>query len=353
METEIGFLEVLERDLRTVAEREVAMKPAPTRRSVRWKGWLGAAASLLVLAFAIGALAQLGGHNTEASRAGSFSTAGAAVNGNANAPAPLGPSPADNAHQAAAGAGTSYGSDQGTTLGKATGTGEASGADLTKIIRDGTIALSIPDGSFGSKVARVLAIAHVNGGFVLSSQTADSNTGTLTIRVPAARFDNATAQVAQLGTVESSSVTGKDVTNQYIDYKAHLQNLVGRRTVLRGLLLQTTTIGESLTVENQLQDVQLAIDQTQGQLRYLNNQVAESTLTVDLHEASVPAGSGETNGGINNPSLSRAWDRAVQGFFGIIATIIVGLGYLLPLAVIAGLVFGVVTLVRRRGRAAN
>jgi hypothetical protein len=226
-------------------------------------------------------------------------------------------------------------------------------SDLTKIVRDGTIAVSVPDGSFGTKLARVVAIAHANGGFVLSLETEGSTTGTLTIRVPAAHFDDAIGQVGQLGDVESSSVTGKDVTNEFIDYRAHLQNLVGRRTVLRSLLARTMTIGESLTVENQLQDVQLQIDQIQGLLRVLNNQVAESTLTVDLHEQSAPIGENRTNEGIQNPSLSRALDRAIQGFFGILATIIVGLGYLLPLAVLAAVVAGVVTLVRRRGRATS
>jgi hypothetical protein len=76
-------------------------------------------------------------------------------------------------------------------------------------------------------------------------------------------------------------------------------------------------------------------------------------LTVDLHEESVPAGETETNGSVHNPSLSNALDRAIQGFFGILATIIVGLGYLLPLAVIVGAVYGVVRLVRRRGRATS
>jgi hypothetical protein len=336
METQVEFLEVLEQDLEAAAERERAAvsRSAPSRRSVRWKSWLGAAAALVVLAFIIGGIAELGG-GTAASK---FSTVGAAVNGDH---APAAPLPA-----ASPGAKTPDLNQNGSR-------GPGASTDLTKIIRDGTIAMSVPDGSFETRLARVVAIAHTNGGFVLSSQTQDSNAGTLTIRVPAAHFDTALGQVGELGTVESSSVTGKDVTNQFIDYQAHLQNLIGRRTVLRTLLAKTTTIGESLTVENELQDVQLSIDQIQGQLRYLKNQVAESTLTVDLHEASVPAGSGETNGGITNPSLSRAWDRAIQGFFGIIATIIVGLGYLLPLAVIAAIVYGVVTLVRRRGREAS
>jgi hypothetical protein len=340
MESGIAFLEQLERDFVVIAEREVARKPPPSRRSIRWKTWLGAAASLLVVAFAIGALAQLVGGGSQASR--SFSTAGAAVNEGDGGPL----------QDRQGGLGDQGGAFPEPSPGPK-GPVAGSSADLTKIVRDGTVALSVPDGSFQTKLARIVAIAHANGGFVLTSQTQGSTTGTLTIRVPASRFDAAIGQVGELGTVESSSVTGKDVTNQYIDYEAHLKNLIGRRTVLRGLMTRTTTIGESLTVEKELEDVQLQIDQFQGQLRFLNDQVAESTLTVDLREESAPAGESETDGAIHNPSLSRAWDRAIQGFFGIIATIVVGLGYLLPLAVIAGVIFAIVTLVRRRGRAAS
>ena len=342
METKIRFLEELERDLLVIAEleREQARKP-PTRRSLRWKSWLGAAAGLLVLAFAIGALAQLAGGGRSASSAGGmFSTVGSAVNGDGGKVPVAAPPP-----------GGQQGSQHQPPAGRPA-PGDGSTTDLSKIVRDGTVALSVPDGSFKDKLAGIVAIAHRNGGFVLSSQTEASTSGTMTIRVPASHFDSAVGQVAQLGTVESSTVTGKDVTNQYVDLQAHLQNLIGRRAVLRGLLARTTTIGESLTVYNELNDVQLQIDQLQGQLRYLNDQVAVSTLTVDLHETSAP-GTSEAQGDIHNPSLSRAWDRAVQGFFGIIATIVVGLGYLLPIAVIAGVIYAIVMLARRRGRAAS
>jgi hypothetical protein len=333
METNIRYLDLLEGDLMQVAvlEKARAVAKAPSRRHSRWRSWLVAAAAVLVVAFAIGALAQLGSGDQK--MVAGFSTVGSAVEG---VPGSL-VTPSGDAHRSA----------------RRSADNQPKAADLSKIVRDGTISLSVPDGSFGTKLARVVAIAHANGGFVLSSQTEGSTTGTLTIRVPAAHFDNAIGQVGALGTVESSSVTGKDVTNEFTDYRAHLQNLAGRRTVLRALLARTTTIGGSLTVVNQLEDVQLQLDQIEGQVRFLNNQVAESTITVDLREQSAPAGENRTNEGIQNPSLSRALDRAIQGFFGILATIIVGLGYLLPLAVIAGLVAGVVMLVRRRGRATS
>ena len=64
METNIRYLELLERDLMQVADREKArtVATAPSRRHVRWRSWLVAAAVLLVVALRrSGALAQLGG----------------------------------------------------------------------------------------------------------------------------------------------------------------------------------------------------------------------------------------------------------------------------------------------------
>jgi hypothetical protein len=55
---------------------------------------------------------------------------------------------------------------------------------------------------------------------------------------------------------------------------------------------------------------------------------------------------------VQNPSVGTAWDRAVAGFFGVIAAVVIGVGYLVPIAIFALLVLFVVTLVRRR-RAAS
>ena len=48
-----------------------------------------------------------------------------------------------------------------------------------------------------------------------------------------------------------------------------------------------------------------------------------------------------------------AWDSATDGFLGVLSAMIVGLGYLIPLAIVAGIVYAVVRLVRRRDRGAS
>ena len=118
-----------------------------------------------------------------------------------------------------------------------------------------------------------------------------------------------------------------------------------------GLYDQATTIDTTLRLDRELNEVQLQIDQIQGQLRYLDAQTSISTLKVAMseNEPDVEALSEEDEA----PSLGDAWDSATDGFLGVLSAMIVGLGYLIPLAIVAGIVFAVVRLVRRRDRGAS
>jgi Domain of unknown function (DUF4349) len=340
MDTEIEFLRRLEGELTTVAhdeERRRMSVPRPARRGRAWRSWAGAAAALIALAGIIGLVAQPQGRNASMA----FSSVGSAVNE---------PRPPD-------GAGAKAADESGTptisSVPNETQTGlgsEAAEGDLSKIIRDGQVALTIEDGSFRSNATQVSRIATSNGGSVLSSSTSGGESGSFTLRIPAANFERAMAQLFTLGTLDSSEVHGQDVTAQYVDLKAHMKIYLSRRKVLFGLMNQADTIGETLTVQRELDDVQLKIDQIQGQLNYINKQVAVATIKVDMHEpdAAVAAPPGD----VENPSLARAWDHAVQGFLNVLAAVLIGLGYLVPIAVVVGIGYWITRSVKRR-RAAD
>jgi uncharacterized protein DUF4349 len=350
MDSEFEFLRRFESELsmraKADARREASPKPKYPRR---WKPWIAAAASLLVLAVVVGLLAGGGFSGSQASR---FSSVGAQV----NAPAPAAPGTATFQK---AGAQSQHAGFLAPTTDQAASTSPAPDlqqrdpgsssnrpTDLSKIIRDGQIAVTIDDGTFKAKAGSVAHIAAVNGGSILSSSTEGGDSGSFTVRVPAANFDKAMVQLSQLGTVDSSASQGQDVTAQYVDLKAHMKIYLSRRKVLFGLMDKATTIGQSLALQNQLDQVQLKIDQITGQINYINKQVAESTIKVDLHEPG--AAVAESPDAIDNPSLGRAWDRAVQGILNVLAVTLIGLGYLLPLLIVAGIVVFVGRLVRRR-----
>jgi hypothetical protein len=337
MDTKFRFLEQLEQDLRDAASREraidraLAAAPAPgssARRPSggrRWGTWGTIAAALVALLFvagAIGGLSQLN-RNSESSGGEPFSAADAPAAGASHS--------ADE--KSLTGSGLSYQPDVQQRSPK--GDQPAVPQDLSKIVRDGSITVVVPEDGFGDAFDRATAIAEEAGGFVLSSSISQENQGTLTLRVPANRLDGAVVKLRGLGRLAELSLSGHDVTADYIDLKARLQVLQTQRELIVKLLNESTSVGGQLSLSNRFADVQTQIEEIQGSLNVLNDKVELATLKVTLREEGVAAAP-NTNG-VDHPSLGSAWDRAVQGFFGVIAAVVVGLGYLIPLLVLAGL----------------
>jgi hypothetical protein len=228
--------------------------------------------------------------------------------------------------------------------------------DLTKIIRDGRIGIVIADGSFSKGVAGVTQIARRNGGFVLESSSRDERSGALTLRIPAKRFDDTMLALRALsgqldGEVEFQDITGQDVTAEFIDLQARLDILKDRRELLLDIQADATSTSEILRLAALIDDVQLEIENIQGRLNFLRDQVAEATIKVEVRERDVQRE--DPGSDPQNPSLADSFELAVQGFLRIIGAVVVGLGYLIPLGVIALIGWGVVRLVRRRDRGAN
>jgi hypothetical protein len=372
MNSEFHFLDQLENDLRDAAERErepeqpwsrQQLAPAQTS-SERWRpGWFAIAAAfvaLLVVAGAIGVLSQLG-HENQASMAGLAADTGGGGDTGSRAQASTVPAPVQ----------PGFGSDQksiersGANLALSPTTttlqqqhtlnaGDKTAPpqqDLSKIIRDGTITLVVPKGGFGTAFDEATGIAQEAGGFVLSSSISQENQGTLTIRIPSRKLDGAIVKLRALGRLAELTLTGKDVTASYIDLKARLDVLQTQRELIERLLKASTTVSGQLSLSNRFAEVQTQIEQIQGQLNVLNDKVDLATLRVTLREEGVAAPQSDDE--IRNPSLGSAWDRAVQGFLGVIAAVVVGLGYLVPILVLAGLILGLRLLLIRRRREAS
>jgi hypothetical protein len=318
-----------------------------------------------------------GGGDDSADSGGQFREVADAVSGGggsqAELPAPTAAPPpatdrdraafeANTSEEAALGAQYSVGDQAGTAGGSSGRTSQGIGAvpadqgDLTKIIRDGRIGIVIADGSFSKGVAGVTQIARRNGGFVLESSSRDERSGALTLRIPAKRFDDTMLALRALsgeleGEVEFQDITGQDVTAEFIDLGARLDILQDRRELLLDIQAEATSSSEILRLAALIDDVTLQIENIQGRLNFLKDQVAEATIKVEVRERDVQRE--DPGPDTENPSLADSFELAVQGFLRIVGAIVIGLGYLIPLGVIALLAWGVLTLVRRRDRGAN
>lgn len=371
MNTEIEYLKQLETDLKDAAARETTrMERATLQGAIRkntGRGWtkvVGVAAAFLVVAAAIGfVFGGAGSSNSPASfdqagdagadgggqasrRAVGDATAGGhEIQPGVEPNAVPAPAPTFNAPPGSLG-GLDYSADQGKSAGRQAAAGGQQ-QDLSKIIRDGRIGIVVPDGKFRDAFGDLTFIAEQHGGFIISSSTNNDRSGTFVLRIPAKRFDRALGAIRDLAThVRFQEVRGDDVTAEFIDQQARLRILKARKALLFGLFQRATTTEEILRMSNQLDDVELRIEQIQGQINFINDQVAESTLRVSIQEQNAPKAATVTD--VNNPDLGSSVDLAVQGFLRIVGAVIVGLGYLIPLTVLGAIVWFVVWSVRRR-----
>jgi uncharacterized protein len=112
----------------------------------------------------------------------------------------------------------------------------------------------------------------------------------VTIRVPANQFLTALNQLQGMGTVVNQNINSQDVTQQYIDLQAQLTSAQLEEQSLQAILAKATTVSDEIAIQDQLTQVIAQVENLQGQINYMQNQVAMSTITVNLNTPQVSTG---------------------------------------------------------------
>jgi Domain of unknown function (DUF4349) len=323
MATTIEYLNAVHGDLLDAAEREQRAARRPPSRRMPSSGLVAAALGVLLAAGVIGLIVRSGGFGSD--EAGSLPAAGSTGGFGATGAAAEAPS-----H----GVVPELGYDD-------TVRGPAAQA-LSRVIRTAELSVVIPRDAFDERFGEAVDVAEEQGGFVADSRSR-SRSGSLTVRVPAANFDETLGALRALGTVEVESVHGRDVTADYVDLHANLRIARARREVLLGLMADANSIMQTIRVQNALDETQLRIEQLQGQLRLLDDRTSLATIGLRLREQGV-----EPESEVEKASIPNAFERAAAGFVGVIAAIVIGLGYLIPLLLLGLAAWFVASRLRRR-----
>lgn len=202
-------------------------------------------------------------------------------------------------------------------------------------------------------------------GYIVQSSSyrtySDRLAATVTLRVPAARFEEALVQLRALaGKVQSETLSGEDVTDQYVNLEARLKALEATETELLALLSEVRqSAGNAeekaqaiLSIYNQLTNVRTQIEQIQGQMNYLSQMAAMATITVELQPREPEITQPVVEEGYDpSRTLSRAARSLVQVLQGLLNALIWFVIVLLPILVIfAAPIVLIVWLVRRGKR---
>ncbi|WP_434045891.1 MULTISPECIES: DUF4349 domain-containing protein [Sorangium] len=156
----------------------------------------------------------------------------------------------------------------------------------------------------GASLGKVEALAQELGGFL-----ARRDDRTITIRVPAARFDEALKRLEGLGDMLQRNVVAEDVTEEFLDLGVRIRNARAVRDRLEKLLDKAVKVEESIQLERELARVAGELDRLEGRLKYLRDRVAFSTLTVSFQprstETITPSGPRLPIDWLNELGLSR------------------------------------------------
>ena len=206
----------------------------------------------------------------------------------------------------------------------------------TKIIKTGQVTIVVKDVTPAVDALHALAVQ--KGGYLSSSniQKGYSNrlSATVVLRIPQSQFESVMESVKAVGTVRSVSTQGDDVTEEYVDLNARRTAYKYQLDAYNRIMAKGDKVEDILKVQQQIERVQVELDRIEGRMRYLNNRIDLSTITVNLQEP-------EPVGGETGHSFIAAINNGIAGFFGMIDAIIVILFTLVPLIIIGVVAYGV------------
>ncbi len=164
--------------------------------------------------------------------------------------------------------------------------GTAAPQALPQLVKRAELVLEVD--AVDDAIDQAVAIARRVGGDVLRLQNQTppnesiQHTAFLELRVPQAQLESAIDQLSGLGTVDQQYLTAEDVSAQLVDYEARLRNLRKAEETVLGIMDRSGEVSDVLQVAQELRNIRQSIEQIDGQLANLRNQVAFSTLSLTL-----------------------------------------------------------------------
>jgi len=221
-----------------------------------------------------------------------------------------------------------------------------SGVDR-EVIKTGYISITVENPSDAATEATRIAVSaggRVDSRTEYAPTKGNNGSATLTLRLPADHLDATIEKLRGLGTVEELNLSTTDVTTEAQDLDARIRALSASLDRLLGLLSTANDTDTLIKLESAISDRQAQLESLESQRRFLTDQVALSTITVNF-------GSVEDAPTVTPDSF---WTGLVSGWTALVAFfsgLVVALGVITPWILLLGLLtLLAIVLIRRRTR---
>lgn len=158
------------------------------------------------------------------------------------------------------------------------------------------------------------------------------------VRIPKEHFDDSLNAVGNFGKIKNKKISARDVTEQYYDTLSRLESKKILRDKYEEYLKQAKDVKELMEVERSLNDVLYEIDGFEGRLKYLDNKISYSTVTINFE---LPPN--VSNSGFVKPDIKEKFSDFVSAVLEFFASFFIFICYLvvfgIPVIALIALLF--------------
>ena len=207
-----------------------------------------------------------------------------------------------------------------------------------------TAQLTVRAGNVSSAAAQAAQIAEGMGGYV-SNETAKIDpdhpseaTASVQLKIPVASYPAALGQLShRLGTQLALRQQAKDVTQQVADVNSQVASDTAAIVQLRALLSRAGSVGDLLSVQNQINQEESSLESLQAQQRALSHETSYATVTLTIlgkakpalhRQKAPPTLAGGLGAGWRALRITVSWTLAFLGAIAPFAVVLAVAGYL-------------------------
>lgn len=225
---------------------------------------------------------------------------------------------------------------------------DASGISQTlpadrKLIRD--VDMNVESTEFEKLISQITSKVTELGGYIETSNISGVSVNSfeygerrhanITARVPGEKLNELLQAVETSGNITNKSESVTDVTLQYSDIESHKKSLTVEQERLWSLLEKADTLEAVIALEARLSEIRYQLEAFESQLRLYDNQVAYSTVTLNISEVKhfTPAAP-DTVGALIQKGISRSLTQISDAGINLFVWVISNSPILLLLGVI-------------------
>lgn len=219
-----------------------------------------------------------------------------------------------------------------------------------KVIYTANLVIEVKD--FQGSLDDIQDQVSARGGYIVEStmygdEEEGSKGGQITARIPQDKFREF-IQLVEEGSsdVRESSISGQDVTEEYIDLESRLKSKHVVEKRLLSFMEQAEKTEDLLTISEDLAKVQGEIEEITGRMKYLQNKADLATVTIQMQENNVTISDELNTWEKTKQQFLRSINFLINTFSGLIVFVIGNL----PILIVLGLVGLVVFLIVKKSR---